>query len=92
MGAQLRVEAPGDPRALIEQIVDMVGVRISAQREAHHREGYELFTVDAVITTAHRHPERIIEPQMRQRCPLTRERCARPAKKERVGHRGTSNL
>jgi len=72
VGAQLPVEAPGDPRALIEQIVDMVGVRISAQREAHHREGYELFTVDAVIATAHRHPERIIEPQMRQRCPLTR--------------------
>jgi conjugative relaxase-like TrwC/TraI family protein len=50
VGALLPVDAPGDPRALIEQIVDIVGVRISATREAHHREGHELFTVDAVIT------------------------------------------
>jgi conjugative relaxase-like TrwC/TraI family protein len=48
-GALLPVEVPGDPRALIEQIVDMVGVRVSAPREAHHREGHERFTVDAVI-------------------------------------------
>ncbi len=27
----------------------MVGVRVSATRDAHHREGHELFTVDAVI-------------------------------------------
>jgi len=49
VGALLPVDAPGDPRALIEQITDMVGVRVSAKREAHHREGHELFTVDAVI-------------------------------------------
>ena len=49
VGALLPVDAPGDPRALIEQIVDMVGVRVSAPRDAHHREGHELFTVDAVI-------------------------------------------
>jgi conjugative relaxase-like TrwC/TraI family protein len=49
VGAQLRVDAPGDPRALIEQIVDEVSVRISAPREAHHREGHEKFTVDAII-------------------------------------------
>jgi len=49
VGALLPVDAPGDPRALIEQITDMVGVRISATRDAHHREGHELFTVDAVI-------------------------------------------
>jgi conjugative relaxase-like TrwC/TraI family protein len=49
VGALLPVDAPGDPRALIEQIVDMVGVRVSATRQAHHREGHELFTVDAVI-------------------------------------------
>jgi conjugative relaxase-like TrwC/TraI family protein len=49
VGALLPVDAPGDPRALIEQIVDMVGVRVSAPREAHHREGHERFTVDAVI-------------------------------------------
>jgi conjugative relaxase-like TrwC/TraI family protein len=49
VGALLPVDAPGDPRALIEQIVDIVGVRISATRQAHHREGHEMFTVDAVI-------------------------------------------
>ena len=49
VGALLPVDAPGDPRVLIEQITDMVGVRISATREAHHREGHEMFTVDAVI-------------------------------------------
>jgi conjugative relaxase-like TrwC/TraI family protein len=49
VGALLPVDAPGDPRALIEQIVDIVGVRVSATRDAHHREGHELFTVDAVI-------------------------------------------
>jgi conjugative relaxase-like TrwC/TraI family protein len=49
VGALLPVNAPGDPRALIEQIVDLVGVRVSVRREAHHREGHEMFTVDAVI-------------------------------------------
>ena len=49
VGALLPVDAPGDPRALIEQIVDVVRVRVSAPREAHHREGHEMFTVDAVI-------------------------------------------
>jgi hypothetical protein len=49
VGALRPVDAPGDPRALIEQIVDIVGVQISAARDAHHREGHELFTVDAVI-------------------------------------------
>ena len=54
VGAQLPVDAPGDPRALIEQIVDEVGVRISAPRDAHHREGHEKFTVDAVIAEEQR--------------------------------------
>ncbi|MGO9154705.1 MobF family relaxase [Mycobacterium sp.] len=49
VGALLPVDVPGDPRALIEQIVDMVGVRVSPPREAHHREGHDMFTVDAVI-------------------------------------------
>jgi conjugative relaxase-like TrwC/TraI family protein len=49
VGALLPVDAPGDPRVLIEQIVDVVAVRISATRDAHHREGHEMFTVDAVI-------------------------------------------
>ncbi len=54
VGALLPVDVPGDPRALIEQIVDMVGVRVSATRQAHHREGHELFTVDAVIAEEQR--------------------------------------
>jgi conjugative relaxase-like TrwC/TraI family protein len=49
VGALMPVDAPGDGRALIEQLVDAFGVRISAAREAHHREGHEMFTVDAVI-------------------------------------------
>ena len=49
IGAQLRVDAPGDPCAVIEEIVDTVSVRISGPRRPHHREGNEKFTVDAVI-------------------------------------------
>jgi hypothetical protein len=49
LGAQLPVDAPGDPRTLIEAMADEVGIRISAPRESHHREGHERFTVEAVI-------------------------------------------
>lgn len=44
----------GEQRALIEQIVDTVGVRVSAPQAAHHREGHEMFTVDAVIAEEER--------------------------------------
>jgi conjugative relaxase-like TrwC/TraI family protein len=54
VGAQLPVDAPGDPRALIETIVDDVSLRISAPRERHHREGHERFTIDAVIAEEQR--------------------------------------
>ena len=54
VGALLPVDAPGDPRALIEQIVDAISLRVTAPREAHHREGYELFTVDAVVAEEQR--------------------------------------
>src|ERR1700756_4113560 len=54
VGALLPVDAPEDPRALIEKITEMVAVRISAPRAAHHREGHELFTVDAVIAEEQR--------------------------------------
>jgi conjugative relaxase-like TrwC/TraI family protein len=49
LGAQLPIDAPGAPRAVIEQLVDQVGVRISAPREAHQREGSEKFTLEAII-------------------------------------------
>jgi conjugative relaxase-like TrwC/TraI family protein len=49
IGAQLPIDAPRDPRILVEQIADEVGLRISAPREAHHREGHEKFTIEAII-------------------------------------------
>jgi conjugative relaxase-like TrwC/TraI family protein len=49
LGAHLPVDAPGEPRTLIEQLVDQVGIRISDPREAHQREGSERFTLEAII-------------------------------------------
>lgn len=49
VGAQLPVDAAGDPRLLIEQAVDAVSLRVSAPWQAHHREGHERYTVDAII-------------------------------------------
>lgn len=57
VGALLPVDAPGDPRELIEKITDMVAVRVSVPRAAHHREGHERFTVDTVIVEE----ERVLE-------------------------------
>lgn len=54
VGALLPVDAPGDPRELIEKIVDMVAVRVSEPRHTHQREGHERFTVDAVIAEEER--------------------------------------
>ncbi|AGB26838.1 TrwC relaxase (plasmid) [Mycobacterium sp. JS623] len=54
IGAQLPIDAPGDPRALIEELVEAVSVRISAPRAAHRREGHERFTIDAVIAEEQR--------------------------------------
>jgi conjugative relaxase-like TrwC/TraI family protein len=49
IGAQLPVDVAGEPRELIEQIVDAVGVRISAPRRAHQREGHEKYTLDVIM-------------------------------------------
>ena len=49
IGAQLPVDVAGDPRELIEQSVDAVGVRISAPRRAHQREGHQKYTLDVII-------------------------------------------
>ena len=49
IGAQLPVDAAGEPRELIERIVDAVGVRISAPRRAHEREGHEKYTLDVIM-------------------------------------------
>ena len=49
LGAHLPVDAPGDPRQVLEALADRVGIRITAPREPHHREGHVTFTVDAVL-------------------------------------------
>jgi conjugative relaxase-like TrwC/TraI family protein len=54
VGALLPVGAPGDPREVIEKIVDTVAVRVTTARETHQREGHARFTVDAVIAEEER--------------------------------------
>lgn len=49
IGAQLPVDAPGAPRELIEQLVDAVGIRVTAPRRPHEREGHEKYTLDMVM-------------------------------------------
>jgi conjugative relaxase-like TrwC/TraI family protein len=49
VGAQMPIDAPGDPRQVIESIVDTVSVRVSATREPHQREGHEKYTVDQIM-------------------------------------------
>ena len=47
VGAQLPVDTERTPRELVEAAVDEVGVRLTAPRAAHQREGHERFTLDA---------------------------------------------
>jgi conjugative relaxase-like TrwC/TraI family protein len=49
LGAQLPVDTERTPRQLLETAVDEVAVRLTAPRAAHQREGYERFTLDAII-------------------------------------------
>jgi conjugative relaxase-like TrwC/TraI family protein len=49
LGAQLPVDLRGNPRTLIENAVDTVGVRVSAPRQAHEREGHEKYTLDLIM-------------------------------------------
>ncbi|MFL6082894.1 MAG: hypothetical protein ACJ74F_06730 [Mycobacterium sp.] len=48
VGAQLPVDTEHSPRALVESAVDHVGVRLTASRQPHQREGHERFTLDAI--------------------------------------------
>jgi hypothetical protein len=73
VGAMLPYDAPGSPRELIEKIVDTVGIRVSAQRERHHREGHEHFTVDAIIREEERIFEMIDEQDARTRIDVRRD-------------------
>ena len=50
IGAQLPIDTEGSPRALVEAAVDGLGVRVSAPRAAHQREGHERFTLEAFLT------------------------------------------
>ena len=70
IGAQLPIDAPGDPGALIEQITDEVGIRVSAPREAHHREGNEKFTIDAIIAEEEQVLQMVDESDNRARLDL----------------------
>jgi conjugative relaxase-like TrwC/TraI family protein len=67
VGALLPVDAPEHPRRLIEKIVDAVSLRVTAARQAHHREGHERFTVDAVIAEEQRIYDMIDETDTRTR-------------------------
>ncbi len=49
IGAHLPVDAPGEPLALIERIVDAVSLRVSAPRAAHQHEECERFTTAAIL-------------------------------------------
>ena len=47
VGAQLPVDTEQSPRAAVEAAVDEIGMRLTAPRAAHEREGHERFTLDS---------------------------------------------
>nr|WP_221220240.1 MobF family relaxase [Mycolicibacterium sp. BK634] len=49
IGAQLPVEGEQSPRAAVEAAVDALGMRLSAPRAAHQREGHERFTLARIL-------------------------------------------
>lgn len=52
IGAQLPIEVDGDdrsPREQIEAAVDEIAIRVSEERQAHHREGHVRYTIDLVL-------------------------------------------
>jgi hypothetical protein len=49
VGAQLPIDTESSPRALVESAVDQVGVRLTAPRLPHQREGHERVTLDAIL-------------------------------------------
>lgn len=49
VGAQLPVDTEQSPREVLEAAVDEVGIRLTAPREAHQREGHERFTLDRIL-------------------------------------------
>ncbi|WP_445168553.1 MobF family relaxase [Mycolicibacterium sp. Dal123E01] len=49
IGAQLPVDGEQSPRAAVEAAVDDLGMRLSAPRAAHEREGHERFTLARIL-------------------------------------------
>ncbi|MBJ7336053.1 MAG: AAA family ATPase [Mycolicibacterium sp.] len=73
LGALLPVDAPGDPREVIEALTDRVGIRISAPRESHHREGYVKFTLEAILIEEDHILDLVDERDNRARLDVRRE-------------------
>jgi conjugative relaxase-like TrwC/TraI family protein len=49
VGAQLPVDSDQSPRQVVEAAVDELGMRLTAPRQAHQREGHERFTLDRIL-------------------------------------------
>lgn len=49
IGAQLPVDGEQSPRAAVEAAVDALGMRLSAPRASHKREGHERFTLARIL-------------------------------------------
>jgi hypothetical protein len=49
IGAQLPVDCEGSPREVVEAAVDELGMRLTAPRQRHEREGHERFTLDRIL-------------------------------------------
>ena len=49
IGAQLPVDSDRPPREVVEAAVDELGMRLTAPRAAHQREGHERFTLDRIL-------------------------------------------
>ena len=49
VGAQLPVDTEQSPRRLVEAAVDEIGIRLTAARQPHQREGHERFTLDRIL-------------------------------------------
>jgi len=53
LAPQIPYDQP-DPRTVVEGAADTVPLRVTAPREAHHREGHERFTLDAIMVEEER--------------------------------------
>lgn len=49
LSAHLPVDTETSPRAIVETAADQIGVRLTAPRQPHQREGHERFTLDAIL-------------------------------------------